>query len=137
MKIKTFVALLNWGPRYVSTTIITWFAALLDDDIRDDTACAVKIFQREGFKYWPLWNTRCKNDDMITKEIYKWVLYYTHIAEWYIMLKNKKYPIRYSALMLVLQDKSKLHVVSYSRQGLSLVRRNQYIISFKIEISIV
>ncbi|KOB72304.1 Lysozyme-like protein 1 [Operophtera brumata] len=45
--------------------------ALLDDDIRDDTACARLIFHREGFKYWPLWTTRCKNDNLITNEIYK------------------------------------------------------------------
>ncbi|XP_045506994.1 lysozyme-like isoform X2 [Colias croceus] len=45
--------------------------SLLDDDIRDDTACAVNIFYREGFKYWTQWTTRCKNDNFITKEIYK------------------------------------------------------------------
>ncbi|KAL0860510.1 hypothetical protein ABMA27_009884 [Loxostege sticticalis] len=45
--------------------------SLLDDDIRDDTRCANYIFQLEGFKYWNQWTVRCKNDDMITKEIYK------------------------------------------------------------------
>ncbi|XP_050668530.1 lysozyme-like [Leptidea sinapis] len=45
--------------------------SLLDDDIRDDTACAVNIFHREGFKYWTQWTARCKNDNFITKEIYK------------------------------------------------------------------
>ncbi|XP_022117867.1 lysozyme isoform X2 [Pieris rapae] len=45
--------------------------SLLDDDIRDDTACAVNIFHREGFKYWTQWSARCKNDNFITKEIYK------------------------------------------------------------------
>nr|XP_032522058.1 lysozyme-like isoform X1 [Danaus plexippus plexippus]XP_032522059.1 lysozyme-like isoform X2 [Danaus plexippus plexippus] len=45
--------------------------SLLDDDIRDDTACAVTIFHREGFKYWTKWENRCKNDKMITTEIYK------------------------------------------------------------------
>uniref|UniRef100_A0A1E1WBC1 Lysozyme n=1 Tax=Pectinophora gossypiella TaxID=13191 RepID=A0A1E1WBC1_PECGO len=44
---------------------------LLDDDIRDDTECAVNIFHKEGFKYWPKWTTRCKNDNFITTEIYK------------------------------------------------------------------
>ncbi|XP_048006908.1 lysozyme-like isoform X1 [Leguminivora glycinivorella] len=45
--------------------------SLLDDDISDDTACAVDIFHKEGFKYWNQWTVRCKNDDTITKEIYK------------------------------------------------------------------
>ncbi|XP_063630493.1 lysozyme-like isoform X1 [Cydia splendana] len=45
--------------------------SLLDDDIADDTACAVDIFHKEGFKYWNQWTVRCKNDDTITKEIYK------------------------------------------------------------------
>ncbi|CAH0714999.1 unnamed protein product, partial [Brenthis ino] len=45
--------------------------SLLDDDIRDDTVCAVNIFHREGFKYWDQWNKRCKNDNHITNEIYK------------------------------------------------------------------
>lgn len=44
---------------------------LLNEDIRDDTACAVKIYHEEGFKYWPVWTTRCKNDNFITNEIYK------------------------------------------------------------------
>ncbi|CAH0598294.1 unnamed protein product [Chrysodeixis includens] len=44
---------------------------LLDDDIRDDTACAVKISHLEGFQYWPKWTARCKNDNFITTEIYK------------------------------------------------------------------
>ncbi|XP_026735750.1 lysozyme-like [Trichoplusia ni] len=44
---------------------------LLDDDIRDDTACAVQIAKLEGFKYWPQWTARCKNDYFITNEIYK------------------------------------------------------------------
>ncbi|CAH2058197.1 unnamed protein product, partial [Iphiclides podalirius] len=45
--------------------------ALLDDDIRDDTVCAINIFNREGFKYWNQWTVRCKNDKLITNEIYK------------------------------------------------------------------
>ncbi|XP_013168718.1 PREDICTED: lysozyme-like [Papilio xuthus] len=45
--------------------------ALLDDDIRDDTACAMDIFHKEGFKYWTQWTIRCKNDNLITNEIYK------------------------------------------------------------------
>ncbi|KAI5644625.1 c-type lysozyme/alpha-lactalbumin family domain-containing protein [Phthorimaea operculella] len=45
--------------------------SLLDDDIRDDTACAVQIFNKEGFKYWSKWDKRCKNDNFITQEIYK------------------------------------------------------------------
>ncbi|XP_063897324.1 alpha-lactalbumin A-like isoform X2 [Helicoverpa armigera] len=45
--------------------------ALLDDDIRDDTVCALKIAEEKGFKYWPQWTTRCKNDNFITNEIYK------------------------------------------------------------------
>ncbi|KAJ2938720.1 hypothetical protein O0L34_g3330 [Tuta absoluta] len=45
--------------------------SLLDDDIRDDTACAVQIFNKEGFKYWTKWEARCKNDNFITQEIYK------------------------------------------------------------------
>ncbi|KAL4716768.1 hypothetical protein ACJJTC_001924 [Scirpophaga incertulas] len=45
--------------------------SLLDDDIKDDTACALNIFHREGFKYWSQWTMRCKNNDLITQEIYK------------------------------------------------------------------
>ncbi|XP_073960667.1 lysozyme-like isoform X2 [Choristoneura fumiferana] len=45
--------------------------SLLDDDIKDDTACAVNIFHKEGFKYWSQWTARCKNDNTITNEIYK------------------------------------------------------------------
>ncbi|XP_045540243.1 lysozyme isoform X2 [Papilio machaon] len=45
--------------------------ALLDDDILDDTACAMDIFHKEGFKYWTQWTIRCKNDNLITNEIYK------------------------------------------------------------------
>ncbi|XP_059056324.1 lysozyme-like [Achroia grisella] len=45
--------------------------ALLDDDIRDDTECAVRIYEMEGFKYWSQWMQRCKNDNFITSEIYK------------------------------------------------------------------
>ncbi|XP_022837261.1 lysozyme-like [Spodoptera litura] len=44
---------------------------LLNDDIRDDTACALKIMEEHGFQYWSLWTTRCKNDNFITNEIYK------------------------------------------------------------------
>ncbi|XP_061384728.1 lysozyme-like [Danaus plexippus] len=36
--------------------------SLLDDDIRDDCACAYKIFENEGFKYWTKWETRCKGE---------------------------------------------------------------------------
>ncbi|KPJ14881.1 Lysozyme C [Papilio machaon] len=45
--------------------------ALLDDDILDDTACAMDIFHKEGFKYWTQWTIRCKNNNLITNEIYK------------------------------------------------------------------
>ncbi|CAH2098257.1 unnamed protein product [Euphydryas editha] len=45
--------------------------SLLDDDIRDDTSCALRIFNQEGFKYWTQWEKRCKNDNHITTEIYK------------------------------------------------------------------
>ncbi|CAG4934678.1 unnamed protein product [Parnassius apollo] len=45
--------------------------SLLDDDIRNDIACALNIFLREGFKYWTQWEIRCKNDNHISKEIYK------------------------------------------------------------------
>ncbi|KAM3962235.1 lysozyme-like [Aphomia sociella] len=45
--------------------------ALLDDDIRDDTECAVQIYEQEGFQYWTQWMKRCKNDNFITNEIYK------------------------------------------------------------------
>ncbi|XP_063630479.1 lysozyme-like [Cydia splendana] len=34
--------------------------ALLDDDIKDDSACALKVFELEGFKYWSKWEARCK-----------------------------------------------------------------------------
>ncbi|XP_077289688.1 lysozyme-like [Arctopsyche grandis] len=35
--------------------------ALLNDDITDDSACAQKIFELEGFKAWSGWMKRCKN----------------------------------------------------------------------------
>ncbi|CAH1641795.1 unnamed protein product [Spodoptera littoralis] len=34
--------------------------ALLDEDIKDDGICAVKVFEQEGFKYWSKWEARCK-----------------------------------------------------------------------------
>ncbi|KAM3962228.1 lysozyme-like [Aphomia sociella] len=34
--------------------------ALLDEDIKDDGECALKVFELEGFKYWTKWETRCK-----------------------------------------------------------------------------
>ncbi|XP_069356129.1 uncharacterized protein Lrt [Maniola hyperantus] len=34
--------------------------SLLDDDIKDDCACAYQIFEQEGFKYWTKWDARCK-----------------------------------------------------------------------------
>nr|ABP52098.1 lysozyme-like protein 1 [Antheraea mylitta] len=34
--------------------------ALLDEDIKDDGNCALKVFELEGFKYWPKWVARCK-----------------------------------------------------------------------------
>ncbi|PZC72261.1 hypothetical protein B5X24_HaOG211658 [Helicoverpa armigera] len=34
--------------------------ALLDEDIKDDGICAVKVFEQEGFKYWAKWEARCK-----------------------------------------------------------------------------
>lgn len=36
------------------------FLALLDEDIKNDGECALKIFVQEGFKYWPKWEARCK-----------------------------------------------------------------------------
>ncbi|XP_045455033.1 lysozyme-like [Melitaea cinxia] len=45
--------------------------SLLDDNIRDDTACALRIFEQEGFKYWTQWEKRCKNDNHFTTEVYK------------------------------------------------------------------
>ncbi|XP_045506990.1 uncharacterized protein LOC123703135 isoform X2 [Colias croceus] len=36
--------------------------ALLDDDIRDDCACALQVFEEEGFKYWSKWENRCKGE---------------------------------------------------------------------------
>lgn len=32
----------------------------LNDDIADDVACAVKIFNAEGLKYWDGWRMKCK-----------------------------------------------------------------------------
>ncbi|KAJ8708715.1 hypothetical protein PYW08_010097 [Mythimna loreyi] len=46
-------------------------AALLDDDIRDDTACAVQIADNHGFQFWELWNKRCKNNHFTNEEIHK------------------------------------------------------------------
>ncbi|KPJ14884.1 hypothetical protein RR48_03140 [Papilio machaon] len=34
--------------------------SLLDEDIRDDGMCALKVFEQEGFKYWSRWEARCK-----------------------------------------------------------------------------
>ncbi|KAJ0171828.1 hypothetical protein K1T71_012591 [Dendrolimus kikuchii] len=34
--------------------------ALLDEDIKNDSTCAMKIFEQEGFKYWSKWEARCK-----------------------------------------------------------------------------
>ncbi|CAF4768644.1 unnamed protein product [Pieris macdunnoughi] len=36
--------------------------ALLDEEIRDDCACALKVFEEEGFKYWTKWENRCKGE---------------------------------------------------------------------------
>lgn len=33
----------------------------LNDDIKDDIACAKKIFDQEGFKAWDGWTKKCKN----------------------------------------------------------------------------
>ncbi|KAJ2938723.1 hypothetical protein O0L34_g3333 [Tuta absoluta] len=38
--------------------------ALLNDDIKDDAACALKVFESEGFKYWPRWEARCKGQTL-------------------------------------------------------------------------
>lgn len=35
-------------------------AALLDEDIKNDLPCAMKVFETQGFKYWPKWEARCK-----------------------------------------------------------------------------
>ncbi|XP_046385445.1 lysozyme-like [Ischnura elegans] len=34
---------------------------LIDDDIRDDAVCALKIYRRQGFNAWHGWTKRCKN----------------------------------------------------------------------------
>ncbi|XP_059056336.1 slit homolog 3 protein [Achroia grisella] len=34
--------------------------ALLDEDIKDDGECALRVFEQEGFKYWSKWDARCK-----------------------------------------------------------------------------
>ncbi|EFN75279.1 lysozyme c-1 [Harpegnathos saltator] len=33
----------------------------INDDIQDDIACALKIYNREGFKAWDGWVKKCKN----------------------------------------------------------------------------
>ncbi|CAH2058189.1 unnamed protein product, partial [Iphiclides podalirius] len=38
--------------------------ALLDEDIRDDGVCALKVFEQEGFKYWARWEARCKGQSL-------------------------------------------------------------------------
>lgn len=38
--------------------------SLLDDDIRDDSVCAMKVFDAEGFKYWTRWEVRCKGQPL-------------------------------------------------------------------------
>ncbi|XP_060807844.1 lysozyme-like [Amyelois transitella] len=38
--------------------------ALLDDDIKDDSVCALKVFELEGFKYWSKWEARCKGQTL-------------------------------------------------------------------------
>ncbi|XP_013138336.1 PREDICTED: lysozyme-like [Papilio polytes] len=37
---------------------------LLDEDIRDDGVCALKVFEQEGFKYWSRWEARCKGQNL-------------------------------------------------------------------------
>ncbi|CAG9792368.1 unnamed protein product [Diatraea saccharalis] len=38
--------------------------SLLDNDIKDDASCAQKVFEMEGFKYWPKWEARCKGQTL-------------------------------------------------------------------------
>ncbi|XP_045540154.1 lysozyme [Papilio machaon] len=38
--------------------------ALLDEDIKEDSLCAQKVFDQEGFKYWSKWGTRCKGQTL-------------------------------------------------------------------------
>ncbi|XP_049881428.1 uncharacterized protein LOC126377626 [Pectinophora gossypiella] len=38
--------------------------ALLDEDIKDDASCAMKVFELEGFKYWSRWEARCKGKSL-------------------------------------------------------------------------
>ncbi|XP_068624200.1 lysozyme-like [Battus philenor] len=38
--------------------------ALLDEDIKEDSLCAIKVFEEEGFKYWSRWETRCKGQTL-------------------------------------------------------------------------
>lgn len=33
----------------------------LNDDIQDDIACGIKIFNQDGFKAWEGWSKKCKN----------------------------------------------------------------------------
>lgn len=33
----------------------------IDDNIKDDIECARMIFERNGFKNWKGWETRCKS----------------------------------------------------------------------------
>ncbi|KPJ14882.1 hypothetical protein RR48_03138 [Papilio machaon] len=38
--------------------------SLLDEDIKEDSLCAQKVFDQEGFKYWSKWGTRCKGQTL-------------------------------------------------------------------------
>ncbi|CAB3220875.1 unnamed protein product [Arctia plantaginis] len=38
--------------------------SLLDEDIKDDAQCAQRVFDLEGFKYWPKWEVRCKGQQL-------------------------------------------------------------------------
>lgn len=38
--------------------------ALRDENIMDDSVCALQVFEQEGFKYWTKWAARCKGQSL-------------------------------------------------------------------------
>lgn len=36
----------------------------LDDKLDDDIACAMKVFDKYGFKNWQQWESKCKKQDL-------------------------------------------------------------------------
>lgn len=47
-------------PTKLNETVSFINEGLLDDNIMDDVRCAVQIERQIGFKYWKLWEDRCK-----------------------------------------------------------------------------